>query len=308
MKKLREIGLINFWQQKWWPRQRCSGIPVPEAHAITLLDTQSAFYLLLAGVVLATLMLGVEVIREQTRVSALGVICKKGPGHALPDTAAIPSTTDRRASVSMQLQTKGEQAFSETNGNILNMNNGTAYGGYASNKYGGFSPVHDTAMQWSFRAQMIPAGLINSWIANSMLSVSTNNQLQRFIIFVLLFPSSEHREMCVHIKDSLHAVLLARTPKSPWQQLYLTNVFSTEAWKPRAAASWQRSLITLPNGHLPAVVHLWDLSLLYVHPLHHCILTAHWQMDATPVTDYTVQVTTLDKIIIRCKPLDKVIR
>jgi hypothetical protein len=55
--QLRQTGLIEYWQRLWYPNSECSGVPLASSHAITLMDTQSAFYLLLLGVVAAFFLL-----------------------------------------------------------------------------------------------------------------------------------------------------------------------------------------------------------------------------------------------------------
>jgi hypothetical protein len=55
--------MVKFWEQKWRPKEKCSSIPIPEAHAISLLDTQSAFYCLLGGIFFASCMLVAETAR-----------------------------------------------------------------------------------------------------------------------------------------------------------------------------------------------------------------------------------------------------
>ncbi|XP_055878972.1 glutamate receptor ionotropic, kainate glr-3-like isoform X1 [Biomphalaria glabrata] len=48
---LSEFGLLNIWIKKWWPEQSvCKGQIVTEAAAISILDIQSVFYLLLVGI------------------------------------------------------------------------------------------------------------------------------------------------------------------------------------------------------------------------------------------------------------------
>jgi len=54
-----------MWRNKWWPPMTCRGIDVPESDAITLPHTQSAFYLLFTGVVVAFLALAAERCRSQ---------------------------------------------------------------------------------------------------------------------------------------------------------------------------------------------------------------------------------------------------
>ena len=65
VKLLRQSGLLKHWEKKWWPKQSCSGIPLPESHKITLMDAQSAFYLLVVGITVAAVVLFGEKVRKQ---------------------------------------------------------------------------------------------------------------------------------------------------------------------------------------------------------------------------------------------------
>ncbi|KAK2139587.1 hypothetical protein LSH36_1706g00022 [Paralvinella palmiformis] len=67
VKLLRQSGLLKHWEKKWWPKQSCSGIPMPESHKITLMDAQSAFYLLLVGITVASFVLFGEQVRKQVK-------------------------------------------------------------------------------------------------------------------------------------------------------------------------------------------------------------------------------------------------
>ncbi|ELT98379.1 hypothetical protein CAPTEDRAFT_204960 [Capitella teleta] len=73
--KLRQTGLIEYWQRLWYPNSECSGLPMVQSHAITLMDTQSAFYLLILGVIAAFFMLVVEFcwLRKKRRFNNLAV-------------------------------------------------------------------------------------------------------------------------------------------------------------------------------------------------------------------------------------------
>ena len=80
--ELRQSGLIDYWQQLWYPKVACSGIPIPESHAITLMDTQSAFYLLLVGVVMAVIVLGAELAwRRRCRQRRCGAASGQHHSH-----------------------------------------------------------------------------------------------------------------------------------------------------------------------------------------------------------------------------------
>lgn len=58
---MHESGQIEAWRRRWWTSQKfCKGDLVSEAEAITVVDVQSAFYLLVIGLVGAGLVLAGE--------------------------------------------------------------------------------------------------------------------------------------------------------------------------------------------------------------------------------------------------------
>ncbi|OWF52486.1 Glutamate receptor ionotropic, kainate 2 [Mizuhopecten yessoensis] len=59
--KILESGLMNVWERKWWSRQKmCYEATWDQHKVIDLMDVQSAFYLIGIGIVLASLVIGVE--------------------------------------------------------------------------------------------------------------------------------------------------------------------------------------------------------------------------------------------------------
>ncbi|KAI0207574.1 Glutamate receptor ionotropic, kainate 5, partial [Lamellibrachia satsuma] len=77
VRRLQQSGMLTMWRNKWWPPEACSGIDVPEAAAVTLPHTQSAFYLLFAGVVAAYIALAAERCRSYNAVGLLWKAWKK---------------------------------------------------------------------------------------------------------------------------------------------------------------------------------------------------------------------------------------
>ena len=71
VRRLQQAGMLTMWRNKWWPPMTCRGLDVPESDAITLPDTQSAFYLLFAGVVAACLALAAERCRAHNVIGLL---------------------------------------------------------------------------------------------------------------------------------------------------------------------------------------------------------------------------------------------
>ncbi|XP_033760424.1 glutamate receptor-like [Pecten maximus] len=68
---IHESGLLHIWKSRWWPQRNfCDGELVTSAKTITLIDVQSAFYLIGIGLALATLIIIIEkvVFWYQTRV------------------------------------------------------------------------------------------------------------------------------------------------------------------------------------------------------------------------------------------------
>ncbi|XP_055957243.1 glutamate receptor ionotropic, kainate 2-like [Patella vulgata] len=65
MIKIYESGLLQVWQQNWWPKTKfCKGSLTAETEAIDLLSLQSAFYVLCIGLFLAFVTLGIEFVRR----------------------------------------------------------------------------------------------------------------------------------------------------------------------------------------------------------------------------------------------------
>ena len=60
---LQQSGMVSFYEQTWKPKDQCSNIALPEAKAISLLDTQSAFYCLVGGIFFAFCVLVAEGLR-----------------------------------------------------------------------------------------------------------------------------------------------------------------------------------------------------------------------------------------------------
>ncbi|XP_033760423.1 probable glutamate receptor [Pecten maximus] len=68
---VHESGLLHIWKSRWWPQRNfCDGELVTAAKTITLIDVQSAFYLIGIGLTLATLIIIMEKVAfwYQTRV------------------------------------------------------------------------------------------------------------------------------------------------------------------------------------------------------------------------------------------------
>ncbi|GFN97068.1 glutamate receptor [Plakobranchus ocellatus] len=56
-----QMGLYNQWKVRWWPAgNRCSDDTMHESRAVTLLESQSAFYILCIGFCIGSLILVVE--------------------------------------------------------------------------------------------------------------------------------------------------------------------------------------------------------------------------------------------------------
>ncbi|ESO86865.1 hypothetical protein LOTGIDRAFT_166867 [Lottia gigantea] len=65
MIKIYESGLLQIWEQNWWPKEKfCGGSLTNNSEPIDLLSLQSAFYVLGIGVFLALSMLGIEYLRQ----------------------------------------------------------------------------------------------------------------------------------------------------------------------------------------------------------------------------------------------------
>ncbi|XP_069104062.1 glutamate receptor ionotropic, delta-1-like isoform X1 [Argopecten irradians] len=62
--EIHESGLINIWKSRRWPRTNiCGSESLTSAKAITLVDVQSAFYLIGIGLTLASIVMGMENLR-----------------------------------------------------------------------------------------------------------------------------------------------------------------------------------------------------------------------------------------------------
>ncbi|OWF39812.1 Glutamate receptor ionotropic, kainate 3 [Mizuhopecten yessoensis] len=63
--EIHESGLINIWKSRRWPRTNvCANELITSAKAITLVDVQSAFYLIGIGLTLASIVMGIENIQS----------------------------------------------------------------------------------------------------------------------------------------------------------------------------------------------------------------------------------------------------
>ncbi|OWF41423.1 Glutamate receptor ionotropic, kainate 2 [Mizuhopecten yessoensis] len=70
---IHESGLLHIWKSRWWPQRNfCDGELVTSAKTITLIDVQSAFYLIGIGLTLATLIIIIEKVTfwYQTKVTS----------------------------------------------------------------------------------------------------------------------------------------------------------------------------------------------------------------------------------------------
>lgn len=65
MVAISESGLLSIWKRKWWMRNStCLGLLIRQAKPISLLDVQSAYYLLLLGITVAGFMTLAEKARK----------------------------------------------------------------------------------------------------------------------------------------------------------------------------------------------------------------------------------------------------
>ncbi|CAD5113718.1 DgyrCDS2882 [Dimorphilus gyrociliatus] len=63
---LRSGGIIQFWHNKHWPKDKgCTSLNQPTSKPVTILDVQSAFYILLGGLFISLLILIYELIRQK---------------------------------------------------------------------------------------------------------------------------------------------------------------------------------------------------------------------------------------------------
>ncbi|XP_060078728.1 glutamate receptor ionotropic, kainate 2-like, partial [Ylistrum balloti] len=70
--EIHESGLINIWKSRRWPRTNiCGSESLTAAKAITLVDVQSAFYLIGIGLTLASMVMGIENLRAMHRKKIL---------------------------------------------------------------------------------------------------------------------------------------------------------------------------------------------------------------------------------------------
>ena len=60
---IHESGLLNVWKRRWWPKANlCKSGLVTEAKAISLIDVQSAFYVMIGGALLGLMVFVIEII------------------------------------------------------------------------------------------------------------------------------------------------------------------------------------------------------------------------------------------------------
>ncbi|XP_070179415.1 uncharacterized protein [Littorina saxatilis] len=88
---INEIGLIDTWERKWWSKTSfCKGSLTTESTVISLIDVQSAFFLVFIGITLALLVLVTEKLSHRFHFSTRlrEFFCKK------------KQQRDRRSSVS----------------------------------------------------------------------------------------------------------------------------------------------------------------------------------------------------------------
>ena len=86
---IHESGLLNVWKRRWWPKANlCKSGLVTEAKAISLIDVQSAFYVMIGGALLGLMVFVTEII--VTKVKKPRVIS----GSNLDSISAVTSSIE----------------------------------------------------------------------------------------------------------------------------------------------------------------------------------------------------------------------
>ena len=49
--------MVSYWKQRFWPKDKCQGIAIAKSEPVRMLESQSAFFVLVGGLVVAFFLL-----------------------------------------------------------------------------------------------------------------------------------------------------------------------------------------------------------------------------------------------------------